>query len=67
LGELLKAIPKESGKRTDLKPCSNKGTKLEETGISRKQRHYAETLADHPKEIEEAIQEARVDFTLSFF
>jgi hypothetical protein len=59
MGELLKQIPRESGKRTDLQPCSDEGTRLEGTGISRKQRHYAEILADNPEEIRETIKEIR--------
>jgi len=55
LGELLMGIPKESGKRTDLEqPNSSKGTRLESMGITRKESHYAQTLAKHIDVVQES-------------
>lgn len=61
LGELLKAIPKEPGKRTDKKeePLFTKAQRLKELGMNQTQRHHAETLASHPKAIDQVIEQAK--------
>ena len=40
LGDMIKKLPKESGKRTDLQPGSIGVTRLQEIGISKKQSHF---------------------------
>jgi hypothetical protein len=49
LGELLKPICASPAGRTKVLP----------EGITKKQSHYAQTLADHPDIIEEVIIEAK--------
>ena len=53
LGELLKEVP-----LTDKRASSAKGTCSLPEGISKKQSHYAQTLADNIDTIEEVILEA---------
>lgn len=66
-GELLKAIPKAQGKRTDLQPTDTKVEKLKKPkaetikslGFTQKQAERMQTLADNPEIVKQAIQEAR--------
>ncbi len=58
IGEIIKTVEKEPGKRTDLQPSSSGGTKLQEMGITKKQSHYFQILAENPEIIEQVKAEA---------
>lgn len=66
IGQLLKKLPKEPGKRTDLQPRFSAGTRLKPTkdetiknlGFEKTQAHRFETLANHPEIVEQVKAEA---------
>lgn len=57
IGQLLKKLPKEPGKRTDFQPSCSGATRLKPTkdetiknlGFEKTQAHRFETLANHPE------------------
>lgn len=66
MGQLLKAVPKQSGARTDLQPISMrverlkpKSESIKEAGISQRQAEHFQQMASHPEAVERAKQEAR--------
>ena len=67
IGELMKDVPKEPGRRNDLKPVDNAVQRLEpkredvirEAGFTPKQVQRFETLAKHPDIVAQAKAEAR--------
>lgn len=66
IGELYSAIPKESGKRTDVKPnrtiadrLSEKQQFKQQTGLSNDQAERYAKLASHPEAVEAAKVDAR--------
>lgn len=63
IGELMKALPKEQGKRTDLELGDSGVPKLkaiEDAGFSKKQAQRFEQLASNPELVERAKAEARI-------
>lgn len=63
LGQLLKEMTE--GKPKHHPSVSGSVVSLPE-GITHKQSHFAQTLASHPEEIEEAIREARENEDIPF-
>lgn len=66
IGEILSAIPKKTGQRTDLQPSNTAGTRLEtkeqaikELGFNKMQVSRFEALAANPDLVEQIKQEAR--------
>ena len=66
IGELYKAIPEESGKRTDVKPERNVAPRLsqkqefkQQTGLSDDQAKRYAKMAAHPEAVEKAKADAR--------
>lgn len=68
IGELTRAMPKASGRRSDLEPNRNgaerlttKTERLAEIGIKPDTANRYESLAAHPEAVEKAKAEARVE------
>lgn len=67
IGELMREVPKEPGRRNDIKPVDNdaqglpppRAKVIEKAGFTPKQVQRFETLAAHPEIVEQAKAEAR--------
>lgn len=62
IGELMARVPKEQGKRTDIKPTDSAVGKYEvirEAGFTPKQVERFQTMAKHPEVVEQVKAEAR--------
>lgn len=69
MGELIKAIPKASGARTDLQPISSRCERLKsevikESGLSQRQAEHFQFMANHPESVEKAKAKARQEGTV---
>ena len=63
MGELIKAIPKASGARTDLQPISSRCERLKsevikESGLTQRQAEHFQLMARYPEYVEIAKNQA---------